>query len=481
MGWKNNKFQKFAINLLVIISLSSYTNAGQLDEIVSSKKNTFQKIAIDIWELAELGYLEHKSSELLADELRKNGFKITKGVADIPTSFVAEYSNGGPIIGILGEFDALPGLAQTSSPFKEVAQNETGAGHACGHHLFGAASAWAAVAIKEWIVENDINGTIRFYGTPAEEGGSGKVYMVREGLFEDVDIVLHWHPDDVNSANSRTSNSNKSGKFRFKGISAHAAGAPELGRSALDGVEAMNHMVNMMREHIPQESRIHYVITKGGLAPNVVPDNAEVYYYIRHPKMAVVDELFQRVVKIAEGAAIGTETEISYEVMHGNYSLLPNDTIQKIVHKNLKELGGIKYTENEEEYAADLYQTLFKPDLKIGSQEIVKPYETTHSYGSTDVGDVSWVVPTAGLRTATWVPGTAAHSWQAVAAGGTSIGLKGAELAAHTMANTIKDIFKNPSVIEDAKQELIARRGADFKYKPLLGERKPPLEYRVIN
>ncbi len=481
MGRKNNKFQKFTINFLVIIGLSSYINAGQLDEIVSSKKNTFQKIAIDIWELAELGYLEHKSSKLLADELRKNGFKITKGVADIPTSFVAEYSNGGPIIGILGEFDALPGLAQTSSPFKEVAQNETGAGHACGHHLFGAASAWAAVAIKEWIVENDINGTIRFYGTPAEEGGSGKVYMVREGLFEDVDIVLHWHPDDVNSANSRTSNSNKSGKFRFKGISAHAAGAPELGRSALDGVEAMNHMVNMMREHIPQESRIHYVITKGGLAPNVVPDDAEVYYYIRHPKMVVVDELFQRVVKIAEGAAIGTETEISYEVMHGNYSLLPNDTIQKIVHKNLKELGGIKYTENEEEYAADLYQTLFKPDLKIGSQEIVKPYETTHSYGSTDVGDVSWVVPTAGLRTATWVPGTAAHSWQAVAAGGTSIGLKGAELAAHTMANTIKDIFKNPSVIEDAKQELIARRGADFKYKPLLGERKPPLEYRVIN
>ena len=481
MGWKNNKFQKFTINFLLIIGLSSFTNADQLDEIISSKKNTFQKIAIDIWELAELGYLEHKSSELLADELRKNGFKITKGVADIPTSFVAEYSNGGPIIGILGEFDALPGLAQTSSPFKEVAQNETGAGHACGHHLFGAASAWAAVAIKEWIVENDINGTIRFYGTPAEEGGSGKVYMVREGLFEDVDIVLHWHPDDVNSANSRTSNSNKSGKFRFKGISAHAAGAPELGRSALDGVEAMNHMVNMMREHIPQESRIHYVITKGGLAPNVVPDNAEVYYYIRHPKMAVVDELFQRVVKIAEGAAIGTETEISYEVMHGNYSLLPNDTIQKIVHKNLKELGGIKYTENEKEYAADLYQTLFKPDLKIGSQETVKPYETTHSYGSTDVGDVSWVVPTAGLRTATWVPGTAAHSWQAVAAGGTSIGLKGAELAAHTMANTIKDIFKNPSVIEDAKRELIARRGTDFKYKPLLGERKPPLEYRVIN
>ena len=481
MGWKSNKFRKFTISFLAIISLSGFLEGEQLDEIIDGKKDSFQKIAIDIWELAELGYLENQSSKLLADELSKNGFKITKGVAGIPTSFIAEYSNGGPVVGILGEFDALPGLAQTTSPFKEVAENKTGAGHACGHHLFGAASAWAAVAIKDWIVESGIKGTIRFYGTPAEEGGSGKVYMVREGLFKDVDIVLHWHPDDVNSANSRTSNSNKSGKFRFKGISAHAAGAPELGRSALDGVEAMNHMVNMMREHIPQESRIHYVITKGGLAPNVVPDDAEVYYYIRHPKMTVVDELFERVVKIAEGAALGTETDITYEVMHGNYSLLPNDTIQKIMHKNLKELGGIKYTNNEEEYANDLYKTLFKPDIKIGSQEKVNPFETSHTYGSTDVGDVSWVVPTAGLRTATWVPGTAAHSWQAVAAGGTSIGLKGAELAARTMANTVKDIFENPSVIEDAKAELNERRGKDFNYQPLLGDRNPPLEYRLIN
>ena len=481
MGWKSNKFRKFTISFLAIICLSGFLEGEQLDEIIDGKKDSFQKIAIDIWELAELGYLENQSSKLLADELSKNGFKITKGVAGIPTSFIAEYSNGGPVVGILGEFDALPGLAQTTSPFKEVAENKTGAGHACGHHLFGAASAWAAVAIKDWIVESGIKGTIRFYGTPAEEGGSGKVYMVREGLFKDVDIVLHWHPDDVNSANSRTSNSNKSGKFRFKGISAHAAGAPELGRSALDGVEAMNHMVNMMREHIPQESRIHYVITKGGLAPNVVPDDAEVYYYIRHPKMSVVDELFQRVVKIAEGAALGTETDITYEVMHGNYSLLPNDTIQKIMHKNLKKLGGIKYTNNEQEYANDLYKTLFKPDIEIGSQENVQPFETSHTYGSTDVGDVSWVVPTAGLRTATWVPGTAAHSWQAVAAGGTSIGLKGAELAARTMANTIKDIFENPSVIEDAKAELNERRGKDFNYQPLLGDRNPPLEYRLLN
>ena len=281
--------------------------------------------------------------------------------------------------------------------------------------------------------------------------------------------------------NSRTSNSNKSGKFKFKGISAHAAGAPELGRSALDGVEAMNHMVNMMREHIPQESRIHYVITKGGLAPNVVPDDAEVYYYVRHPEMNVVDDLFKRVVKIAEGAAMGTETGMSYEVMHGNYSLLPNDTVQRIVYKNLEKLGGIKYSESENEYAKELYKTLIKPSLEIGSQEIITPYRYSHSYGSTDVGDVSWVVPTAGLRTATWVPGTAAHSWQAVSAGGTSIGLKGAELAAHTMANSIKEIMENPDIITEAKKELSNRTGEDFEYKPLLGDREPPLNYRKIN
>ena len=361
-------------------------------------KAKFENVALEIWNYAELGYQEEKSSSPLAKSLEDEGFVVKKGLAGIPSAFTAEYNNGGPIIGILGEFDALPGLAQTSSPFKEVVHNETGAGHACGHHLFGAASAWAAVAIKEWLVKNNVKGTIRFYGTPAEEGGSGKVYMVREGLFNDVDIVLHWHPDDSNSANSRTSNSNKSAKFTFRGISAHAAGSPEQGRSALDGVEAMNHMVNMMREHIPQESRIHYVITKGGLAPNVVPDLAEVYYYVRHPKMSVVEDLFTRVVNTASGAAIGTDTKMTYEVMHGNFSLLPNDTLQKIVHKNLEDLGGITYDEDEYEYASEIYTTFFEPDNEIGSQELVRPFKTSHGYGSTDVGDVSWNVPTAGLR-----------------------------------------------------------------------------------
>ena len=481
MGRKKNIFQRKSIGFITFVLISNLIIAEDIIHSINDHKDNFEDVALKIWEFAELGYQEIKSSNKLAKSLENEGFKIEKGVAGIPTAFIAEFNNGGPVIGILGEFDALPGLAQTNSPFKEVIDNSTGAGHACGHHLFGAASAWAAVAVKEWLVKNNIKGTIRFYGTPAEEGGSGKVYMVREGLFNDVDVVLHWHPDDNNSANSRTSNANKSARFTFNGISAHAAGSPEQGRSALDGVEAMNHMVNMMREHIPQESRIHYVITKGGLAPNVVPDIAEVYYYVRHPKMTVVDELFMRVVNAASGAAMGTDTNMSYEIMHGNFSLLPNDTIQKIVHKNLELFGGISYDESENEYANEIYKTFIKPDNKIGSQENIRPFRTSHGYGSTDVGDVSWNVPTAGLRTATWVPGTASHSWQAVASGGTSIGLKGAELAAKVLAKSAVEIFSNQSIIDQAKNEQKLRVGENFNYKPLLGDRKPPLDYRKVN
>ena len=481
MGKKKGIFQKKSISLLVLILITNNIYSDAVINSIDVHKEKFENIAINIWNYAELGYQEKQSSNLLAQSLKDEGFVIKKGVADIPSAFIAEFNNGGPVIGILGEFDALPGLAQSTSPFKEVIDNETGAGHACGHHLFGAASAWAAVAVKEWLVKNNVPGTIRFYGTPAEEGGSGKVYMVREGLFNDVDIVLHWHPDDTNSANSRTSNANKSAKFTFRGISAHAAGSPEQGRSALDGVEAMNHMVNMMREHIPQESRIHYVITKGGLAPNVVPDLAEVYYYVRHPKMTVVEDLFLRVLKTANGAALGTDTKMSYEVMHGNFSLLPNDTLQKIVHKNLEQLGGVIYNNEENEYASNIYSTFIEPNNKIGTQESVRPFKSSHGYGSTDVGDVSWNVPTAGFRTATWVPGTAAHSWQAVASGGTSIGLKGAELAAKTLAKTATEIFLDTSIIDISKNELKYRVGKNFEYKPLLGDRKPPLDYRKVN
>ena len=240
----------------------------------------------------------------------------------------------------------------------------------------------------------------------------------------------------------------------------------------------MNMMVNMMREHIPQESRIHYVITKGGLAPNVIPDIAEVYYYVRHPRREKVQEIFNWVVKAAEGAALGTDTSVTYEVMHGNYSKLPNHTLQKVMHKNLVNRGGIKYSKQENEYAKKIRKTMLSPSRQIGDQEKINPYKSSHTYGSTDVGDVSWVVPQAGLRTATWVPGTAGHSWQGVAAGGTSIGLKGTKLAAQVIADTAQSLFENPTLIESANQEYQERVGSNFKYYPLLGDREPPLDYR---
>ncbi len=480
MGWKRNTFRKWLCSFIVIF-FNYDISSSQIDESIAKHKQNFENVALTIWDHAELGYLESKSSDLLKTTLQNNGFSVTNNVANIPTAFIAEYGKNGPVIAILGEFDALPGLAQNAVPYKDNTDLSSSNGHACGHHLFGAASAWAAVAVKEWLEESGVKGIVRFYGTPAEEGGSGKVYIAREGFFDDVDIVLHWHPSSANSANARTSNSNKSGKFTFRGISAHAAGSPEKGRSALDGVEAMNMMVNMMREHIPQESRIHYVITKGGLAPNVVPDLAQVYYYVRHPKMHMVDELFERVVKIAEGAALGTGTTMDYEVMHGNYSLLPNETLQKILHANLKKEGGIQYTDAENEFAKQIYQTLIAPSAELGSQEFVEDYQVTHSYGSTDVGDVSWLVPTGEIRVATWVPSTPSHSWQAVASGGMSIGLKGTELAAKVLAKTARDIFLDPSIIEDASKELIQRQGKDFVYYPLLGDREPPLDYRLIS
>src|SRR5210317_1263038 len=312
---------------------------------------------MQIWNWAEVGYQEYKSSELLKAELAANGFTIQSEVADIPTAFIAEYSNGGPVIGILGEYDALPGLMQTASPFKEP-RDDVMAGHACGHHMFGAASAWAAVSIKEWLVKTGTKGTIRFYGTPAEEGGSGKVYLVRAGLFDDVDAALHWHPASINGANAESSLANKSAKFRFSGVSSHAARAPERGRSALDGVEAMNFMVNLLREHVPEETRIHYVITDGGIAPNVVPNFAESFYYLRHPNAAVLSELWERLIATAEAAALGTGTQLEMEVIHGNHSTLPNSVLSQVVHQQLSNLGGIHYNEEEQKFAEALAQTL---------------------------------------------------------------------------------------------------------------------------
>jgi aminobenzoyl-glutamate utilization protein B len=380
------------------------------------------------------------------------------------------------VIAILAEFDALPGLSQKAIPEKSSIPGKT-AGHGCGHHLFGTASAAAGIEIKKLIEQKKLKGTIRVYGTPAEEGGSGKVYMVRDGLFNDVDAAIHWHPGNKNTVIKTEFLANSSAKFRFNGVSSHAAASPEKGRSALDAVEAMNHMVNMMREHVPQETRIHYVITNGGKAPNVVPDFAEVYYYVRHPKKDDVQQIFDRVVKAAEGAAIGTGTTMDYEIVGGTHDLLLNNTLDEVIQRNLTKVGGVTYTKEEIEFGKKLQATFGFTAPPIDEAKIILPMKFETGGGSSDVGDVSYAVPTVGLWAATWIPGTPAHSWQAVACGGTEIGTKGMMVAAKTMSLTAIDLFTNPLLLQKAKEEFAKAKG-DYKYKPLLGNRKPFLNYR---
>jgi aminobenzoyl-glutamate utilization protein B len=450
--------------------------AGAITDI-QSKYDDYKKIALQIWEYAEVGYKEVKSSALHQKTLQDNGFTVQAGVADIPTAFVATYGTGQPVIGILAEFDALPGLSQEAIPEKKPVAGKD-AGHGCGHHLFGTASVAAGIEIKKLIEQKKFAGTIKVFGCPAEEGGSGKVYMVRAGLFNDVDVVIHWHPGAENGITMTSALANKSAKFRFHGLSAHASSAPDKGRSALDGVEAMDNMVNMMREHVPQETRIHYVITNGGKAPNVVPDFAEVYYYVRHPKRDDVVKIFDRVVKAAEGAALGTGTTVEYEIIGGTHDLLLNRALGEVMHKNLEKVGGVTYTAEETDFGKKLQSTFGYKVPAIESAAAIEPLiEPAAGSASTDVGDVSYAVPTVGMTAATWIPGTPAHSWQAVACGGTEIGTKGMMVAAKTMALTAIDLFTSPALIEKAKEEFKKNKG-DYQYKALLGDRKPALNYR---
>ena len=454
------------------------TSAEDISDRVEQHREEAIELASDLFDYAELGYLELRSAQRLSDYLDDQRFRIETGVAAIPTAFVASRGRGSPVIGILAEYDALPGLSQAPVAHRQPLAAGA-AGHACGHHLFGSASAVAAVAIGDWLAATRTKGTVRVYGTPAEEGGSGKVYMTRHGLFDDVDIVLHWHPADRNIAVPESSTGNKSARFRFHGIAAHAAGSPARGRSALDGVEAMNVMTNMMREHMPSDARLHYVITDGGLAPNIVPEFAEVYYYVRHPRTEMVEELFARVVAAAQGAALGTETRVDYEVMHGNFPLLRNDTLARAIHGHLSALGGLTYDDAELAFAKAIRETLIGRLRPLAAASTIAPFEFRQKMGSTDVGDVSWNVPTAGFGTATWVPGTPAHSWQATAAGGMSIGHKGMMLAAKVLAATARQLYQEPELVAKAKAEFNQRRGQSFEYRPLLGDREPPLDYRL--
>jgi len=432
--------------------------------------------ALKIWSWAEPGYQEKKSSTLLADMLEAAGFEIERGLAEMPTAFTATFGTQPPVIAILGEFDALPGLSQQAVPVPKPVQ-AGGYGHGCGHHLFGVASASAAIALAEQIEAGQITGTVRFYGCPAEEGGSAKVFLVRNGAFADCAAALHWHPSSRNAAGDRSSLARNAVKFRFIGKAAHAAGAPEQGRSALDAVELTNHAAQLLREHTPAGTRIHHVITDGGLAPNVVPNFAEVYYYVRHPNSDMVRDLYRRLVLCARAGALATETKLKIKFEGGILEILPNDVLSQLAMKNLQALNDLEYSERDVQFATRLQQTLAKP-APLDSIQVVVDVSGTVGMGSTDVGDVSWVVPTTGFNTACFVPGTPGHSWQVVASGARDLARQGMNLAARVLAKTAWDLFSNPARLTAARAELDQRLG-NRSYQPLMPpDMRPPLDYR---
>ncbi|TWT06757.1 amidohydrolase [Planococcus sp. CPCC 101016] len=451
---------------------------------LSSNRNRFESISQYVWEHPETRYQEFESASFLADELEKEGFIVERGVGGIETAFVASYGEGKPVIGFLGEFDALSGLSQKANSTQQEPLEQGGVGHGCGHNLLGTGSLAAAYAVKAYLTENDISGTVKFYGCPAEEGGSGKTFMVREGVFDGLDVALTWHPSSANTIMSLSSLANYQVYFRFKGIASHAANSPHLGRSALDAVELMNVGVNYLREHVVQEARMHYAITNsGGFSPNVVQSEAEVLYLIRAPKVAQVDEIYKRVCKIAEGAALMTETSMTivFDKACSNYE--PNRTLETILNDKLHEAGAISPTAEEKEFAADIWQTLsegeknnFLAGIKSfgysgdGSEfegkylsDIISDYVPSDEVmaGSTDVSDVSWVVPTAQLTTATSALGTPLHTWQMVTQGISSFAHSGMLLSSEAMANTAIHLFNNPKDLQAIKDEHEQKRAKE--------------------
>lgn len=439
----------------------------------------YDALSREIHDYAEVGYQEFRSSEALARHLEENGFKVERGVAGIPTAFIARFGEGSPVIGIMAEYDALPGLAQETLPYR-CAPECGGAGHGCGHNLLGTGSVAGAVAISRYLAMGH-KGTVCLFGCPAEEGGGGKAYMMREGCFDGLDAMIDWHPDAQITVNDKTGLANVQVRFSFKGKSAHASGAPENGRSALDAVEAFDYMMNLMREHVPSDSRIHYVITDGGKAPNVVPDRAEVVYYFRNPDREVVRDIFERAVKAAEGAAMGTGTTMEYEVLSGNYERLPNTVLSDIVFRNLQTVGGISYDADEMAFALEMMRNSGVTDTEAALRKISTVIPASENklsqWVSSDVGNVTWAVPTGSFRMAAFVPAGGGHCWQQVASSGMSIGTKGLMAAAKVIYLTAYDLLNSPASVAAAKSEFEAGRGQDFVFRPLMGDRKPPLDY----
>ena len=463
--------------LLLAAGLLIADEKSTLLDQMNVRATYYGDVSRKIWEFAELGYQEQKSSDLLKRELRAAGFTIADNVAGIPTAFTATYGQGKPVIGIMGEYDALPGLSQDAVPERK-ALTEGAPGHGCGHNLLGSASLFAAVTLKEWMAEKKIAGTLRFYGTPAEEGGGGKVYMIRAGAFKDVDTVLSWHPSDSNGGSLRSSLAIMSAKFKFYGKASHAGTANDVGRSALDGLMLTANAIEYLREHVPDLTRIHYIVTKGGSAPNIVPEFAEMYLYARNPSMPALDQIWDRILKCAQGGALASETRVEVDFIDSAYNTLPNDALTTLVDKNMRLVGGVTYTAEEQAFAETIRKSLPQATRPIGSQEGIVPPSEGFGTASTDAGDVSWTLPMAQISAATFVPGVPAHSWQSAACSGMSIGRKGMVVAAKSLVLTAVDLFTDPSQVAAAKASYQKRR-AGFEYRSRVpADHKPPLNYR---
>jgi len=460
---------------------------------IEENKARLTEISDAIWSFAELGLVEYSSSKLLADELESNGFRVERGVAGMPTAFVATWGRGHPVIGVMGEYDALPGISQKPVPYKDPLE-EGAPSHGCGHNIHGTSGMAGAIAVKAVMEATGIQGTVRFYGCPAEENYDGKVFMARAGLFDDVDACLSHHPGQVNTARLSSSNAVYSVKFHFFGKSAHAGGSPEQGRSALDAMELMNMGVNYMREHVIDKARIHYVTEAGGGQPNVVPDYARSWFYVRAPERDQLDHIYSWVLRIADGADLMAGTTHKVEFIAGCSNLIPNKTLSSVVVANMREIGAPEFTAEELEFARKIGETVTpeqkRDSLRKGNfpnweryvdidlvRDVLDPWdEGMVMGGSTDVSDVSWKMPTMEFGTTTFVLGTPGHSWQSVACSGMSIGHKSLLFAAKTIAGAALDLLMKPELLKKAQEEFATKiKGRTYR-SPIPEDVPPPLE-----
>ncbi len=441
---------------------------------IDKMKENLDQAALSIWKFAELAMLETKSSQLLMQMLEKQGFTIEYPVKGLPVAFVATYGEGHPVIGILGEFDALPGLSQEAGATEKKPITPGEPGHGCGHNLFGVASAGAAMAVKDVMQKHKIKGTIKFFGCPAEETVEGKIYMARDGAFDGLDICFDWHPSDENRVGLGTSNALNNFQVIFRGNTAHAAGDPWNGRSALDALELMNTGLNYLREHVKPTVRMHYVILDGGGAPNVVPDYARAWYFVRGKDRQEVEDVYARVLKIAEGAALMTGTKHEIRFITGVYNYLKNREVAALLYRNLKLVGPPQFTEEEQEYAKKMQHTVGEKEDGLNTK--IEPFKEPKGYwggGSTDAADVSWLVPTAAVNTVCCPKHVPGHSWCIVSAVGDSVGLKGMHSAAKVLGAAAIEALLDPGLVKRAQEEF-KKKTKDFVYKCAIPKDQKP-------